>query len=49
MFVQVKLVHVKCTLISYFCKYSEVLEKIGGIFTVLHLFFRKNGYWNGII
>lgn len=32
-----------------FCKYSEVLEKIGGIFTFLHFFFRKNDYWNDII
>lgn len=43
------LVQLKCILILYFCKYSEVLEIIGGIFTVLHFFFRKNGYWNDII
>ncbi|PEY99939.1 hypothetical protein CN353_10730, partial [Bacillus cereus] len=40
------LVQLKCILILYFCKYSEVLEIIGGIFTVLHFFFRKNSYWN---
>lgn len=43
------LVQLKCILILYFCKYSEFLEIIGGIFTVLHFFFRKNGYWNDII
>lgn len=32
-----------------YCKYSEVLEIKGGIFTVLHFFFRKNSYWNDII
>ncbi|MEC0166390.1 DUF4085 family protein, partial [Bacillus cereus] len=43
------LVQLKCILILYFCKYSEVLEIIGGIFIVLHFFFRKNGYWNDTI
>lgn len=43
------LVQLKCILILCFCKYSEVLEIIGGIFTVLHFFFRKNGYWNDTI
>ncbi|PNK37856.1 hypothetical protein CBR55_13350 [Bacillus thuringiensis] len=43
------LVQLKCIIILYFCKYSEVLEIIGEIFTVLHFFFRKNSYWNDII
>lgn len=43
------LVQLKSILILYFCKYSEVLEIIGGIFIVLHFFFRKNGYWNDTI